>query len=103
MKLIFAFLAFAAAKFSDFVNDINYDNWKQELMSNPLETNYFVIFVDQNCKQCRRGASNLMKLGQKLDKVKIGRVDCKLSNGICDTFRVNSLSHMLLLTKKHVY
>lgn len=32
--------------FGDHVSDLNYKNWKDELMAKPSETNYFILWHD---------------------------------------------------------
>lgn len=58
------------------------DNWKALMMDKPAETDIFIMLQDAQCKECRRGISQLSKLAA-LTKVKVAILDCAKSDKLC--------------------
>jgi|DEB19_MinimDraft_2_1074335.scaffolds.fasta_scaffold105980_1 hypothetical protein len=46
MKVLFLLMQIALAAFMDYVQEINYDNWKEKVMAKPSETHIFVLWQD---------------------------------------------------------
>lgn len=76
-------------------------------MDKPNETNLFIMWSDETCKECRRGISQLAKLASltkdSSEMPKIGIIDCEKSKALCSTFHADSLPYMLLLKNKNVF
>ena len=87
------------------VLSISADNWKDIMMLDPPKTNLFVLFQDYECKECRRGATELAKLATALgeDQPKVARVDCHKDNHLCDTFGDKTMPFMLLISDNKIY
>ena len=67
--------------------EITADNWKDKIMGG-RSTHLFAIFQDLECRDCRRGATQLAKLANitQEDPV-VGRVDCAKNTQLCNTFK----------------
>ena len=86
-------------------------------MTNPQKTNVFLVFTNADCLECRRGATQLALLSQKMAAAredlseielvtgppKIFRVDCSKDPFLCDSFGAKYLPYMLLVQEHQVY
>lgn len=72
------------------------------------------MFTDADCKACRRGATELAILASELDATReisgdhengilVARVDCSKDRVLCNTFRADTLPHILLIENKEVW
>lgn len=69
---------------------INGENWKSQLMDKPSETNLLIMWQSAECKECRRGITQLAKLAERtkdsLSLPKVAIVDCVKSEHLCQVW-----------------
>ena len=83
-----------------------------DLNSNKMREPVFILFMNQTCDECKKGAGELAKLGKLTqDKPKIARADCTFDKEACNIF-VNHIDasngtypFMILATSQrtHIY
>ena len=58
-----------------------------DLSANKMKESFFIMFMNQSCDECKRGATELAKLGKLTkDQPKIARADCTFDKEACDIF-----------------
>ena len=68
----------------------------------------FVIFTDLECRECRRGATQLAKLANMTqDSPMIGRIDCMKNPDVCNVFKdkdiKKQLPYMVFISEHSLY
>ena len=83
------------------VHRITNDNWKDIIMIG-RDAHLFILFQELECRECRRGATELAKLANiTMDEPKVGRVDCTMNENLCQILRKGNGSHPYMLYIKN--
>ena len=71
------------------------DTWKETILGSSQDQ--FIIFTDLECRECRRGATQLSKLANiTKDNPLIGRVDCMKNPIVCNIFKDRDSKNKML-------
>lgn len=64
------------------------DNWKVQMMDKPENTDIFLMLEDRNCKECKRGFTELTRVATHLNETKtsVAMLDCAKNDKLCQVW-----------------